>query len=91
MQVAEALDDFERRLEQVETALDDGDVADLGAFEPVDLDGPLTQAHVDRLERAMTRFRVLQRRVQSQRVAVLAELAQLDRRRDAATAYIANG
>jgi hypothetical protein len=90
MQVADALTHFEQRLAATEAALDAGEEVVLDRFETTQIDGPATQADVQRLERAMARLRALEGRAHAQRLVMVDELVQLDRRRGAATAYAAN-
>lgn len=87
MTFSDALDDLERRLVAVETALDAGEVPVLPGFVPAPLEGPPVDADRVRFAALLDRLELCRERLLTRRSEMLHELAGLDRRRDAASAY----
>ena len=90
MTVDAALDAFEGQLALVEAALDVGEAVELAPHDTTPLQGPVTPAHRERLDRALTRLATCQHRIQDQQAGIAEELGVIGARRGAAEAYASN-
>ena len=90
MRFVDALDALEQQLEGIDASLDAGEDPQLPVFEPVELEGPVVAADVDRYEALMVRLCAARSRLQLERIAVVEQLSGLGRQRTAAAAYAAH-